>query len=37
MKPCSSYHEGIDMPYELPAVSIWSYISSSDFVITRDG
>ena len=32
MRTCSKNHEGIDMPYELPAGSIWSYISSIDFV-----
>ena len=35
MRTCSSYHEGIVLPYELPAVSIWSYISSIDFVLTN--
>ena len=33
--PCSSYHEGIDMPYELPAVSDGSVMLQIDFVTSR--
>ena len=36
MRTFSKNHEGIELTYELPAVSIWSYISSIDFVITPD-
>ena len=33
--PCSKNHEGIGLPYELHAVSIWSDISSIDFFIRQ--